>query len=105
MVALWRFHEFDQHTIGLLRMDKNHERAVRANTGLAQNFGALFLHVCFGLVDIRHLETDMVLPALRVLLDELLDRAIVAQRLDELDLAVRQIDERELNALRGQLGD
>ena len=81
-------------------MDENHQRSMGADAGLAQNLGALFLHVRFGFVDIRHLEADMVLSAFRVFLKEVDDRRFLAQRLDNLQLRVRQVDEANAHALR-----
>src|SRR3546814_7939105 len=48
-------------------------------------------------------EADVVLSARRVLLEELHDRRVLAQRLDQLDLAVGRIDEAHTHALRRQV--
>jgi hypothetical protein len=45
----------------------------------------------------------MMLPALWILLEEPRDRRLRAKRLDQLDLAVRRIDEADAYALRGQV--
>ena len=44
VVAFGRFHEFDQHTVGILRVDEDDQRAVGADTGLAQHRRAALLH-------------------------------------------------------------
>src|SRR5439155_17695272 len=46
---------------------------------------------------------DVMLPAGRVLLQELGDRAVLAQRLQQLDLAVRRVDEAHPHALCRQV--
>ena len=58
------------------------------------------LHDRHRFVYVIHLEADMVLAAFRVLLDEIVDRAVFIQRLDEFDLAVGQVHETDLHALR-----
>ena len=62
---------------------------MRADARLAEHARALALELGLGRVDVGHLEADMMLPAARVLLEELRDRRSLAQRLDQLDLAVR----------------
>src|SRR3546814_7609070 len=61
------------------------------------------LHLGLGGVNIGHFEADVVLSARRVLLEELHDRRVLAQRLDQLDLAVGRIDEAHTHALRRQV--
>ena len=61
---------------------------------------ALGLELGLGGVDVGHLEADMMLPAGRVLGEEPRDRRVLAQRLDQLDLAVRRVDEADPHALR-----
>ena len=53
--------------------------------------------------DVGDFEADMVLAAARVLLEELDDRRVRAQRLDQLDLHIGRIDEAHAHALRGQV--
>ena len=82
---------------------KKTERPVRADARLAEDARALGLELGLGGVDVGHLEADVMLAAERVLLEELRDRRVFAQRLDQLDLAVGRIDEADAHALRGQV--
>src|SRR3546814_3450668 len=84
-------------------MDEDDRRSVRADAGFAQHLCALCLHLGLGGVNIGHFEADVVLSARRVLLEELHDRRVLAQRLDQLDLAVGRIDEAHTHALRRQV--
>ena len=62
-------------------------------------------HLGDRVVDVSHLEADVVLPAGRVLRKEADERRIVTQRFDQLDLAVGQVHEADINALlRHRLG-
>ena len=54
-------------------------------------------------VDVGHFETDLMLPAERVLREEPVDRRVRAERLDQLDLRVRCINETHSHPLRGEV--
>ena len=55
-------------------MDEEDQRPVRADARFAEDARALGFELGFGGVDVGHFEADMVLPAERVLLQELHDR-------------------------------
>ena len=54
-------------------------------------------------LDVRHLEAEVMLPALGIALEEFHDRRVRAQRLDQLDLAVGRVDEAHPHPLRRQV--
>ena len=87
--------EFDQNSAHVLRMEEDDRHAVGADVRLAspKDGGALGPHLVAGGQDVRHLETDVVLAAARVLVQEVLNERVVATSLDQLDLRVGQIDE------------
>src|SRR3954454_8804831 len=98
-----RFHDFREYTAHVLRVYKEDERAVRADARLAEHARALRLELGPGGLDVGHLEADMMLPAEGVLLEELHDRRVRPERLDQLDLAVGRVDEADADALRGKV--
>ena len=71
MLAFRRLHDLDQNAAHILGVDEEHQRAVRADAGLAEHARALGLELGLGGVDLGHFEADMMLPAERVLLEEL----------------------------------
>src|SRR6185312_15309154 len=87
----------------VLRVHEEYRRPVRADARLAEHARALGLELGLGGVDVRHLEADMMLAAERILFDEFGDGRAVAERLDQLDLAVGRIDEADAHALRGKV--
>src|ERR1044072_2619699 len=97
------FHYFRQHAAHVLGMDEEDERAMRADARLAEDARALSLEFGLGGVDLGHLEADVMLPAERVLLEELHDRAILAEWLNQLDLVVGRVDEAAADPLGGQV--
>ena len=102
-------HQLDQHAARILRVDEDHRHAVRADAGLAgaEHGRTSRAHRVARGDDVGHLEADMMLAAGRELLQEAPYRRRFAQRLDQLELAVGEIDERHRHALLGQreLGD
>ena len=98
-----RLHDFREDAAHVLGVDEEHGRAVRADAGFAEDACAFGLELGLGGVDVGDLEADVVLAAERVLVEELRDRRIVAERLDQLDLAVGRIDEADADALRGKV--
>ena len=76
---------------------------MRADARRAEHFFAHRLELGFGYVDVGDLETDVMLPAERVLGKEAMDGRVGAQRLDQLDLGVGRVDETHTDALRGQV--
>ena len=80
-------------------MHENDHRTMRADPGIAKNGRAARLHFGDRLTNISDLETDMVLSATRVFLDEIVDWAVLVQWFDQFDLAVRQVYEADLHAL------
>src|SRR5579884_32678 len=88
-------------------MDENDRRPMRADAGLAgpEHGGALGPQGVAGGIDVLDLEADVVLAAARVAREEALQRGVLAQRLDQLDLGVRQLDEAEGDPLLGQRPD
>ncbi len=95
MLTFRRLHQLDQNSAHVLGMHEDHRDAVSADARLAraQHRRALRPHRVAGGVDVLHLEADVMLPAPRVLLKEGLERGLVAIGLDQLDLAVGQVDE------------
>jgi len=104
-MRLRRCHQFDQHARRIARVNEDHRHAVRAHPGFAgaQHGGTPRPHLIAGGDDVRHFETDMMLPAGGVLLQEPVDRRIIAQRLDQFQLAVGDIDEGDAHPLRRQV--
>src|SRR5215217_6776439 len=86
-------------------MQEEDRRAVSADAGLAraEDGRALGAQGVAGRQDVLDLETDVVLAALGVLRQEAVDRAVLAQRLDQLDLAVGKVDETDTHPLRRQV--
>jgi hypothetical protein len=76
---------------------------VGADSRLAEDARAPGFELGLGRVDFGNLEADMMLPALRVLLEEPRDGGSVAQRLDQLDLAIGRVDEADAHALRRKI--
>src|SRR6478672_7416377 len=97
------FHKFREHPAHVLGMDKEDERAMRADAWFTEDAGALGFELGLGGVDVGDLEADVMLAAKRILLEEFHDRRIIAERLDQLDLAVGRIDEADADALRGEV--
>src|SRR6185503_925264 len=79
-----RLHDLGQHAAHVLGVDEEDERPVRADARLAEDPRAFLLELGLRRVDVGDLEADMMLPAQRVLLEEIRDRAILAERLDQL---------------------
>src|SRR5687768_1564594 len=84
-------------------MYENDQSAVCADAWLAEHLGALGLQFGLGGVDVGHLEADMVLSAGRISGQKVMQRAVLAQGLDQLDLAVGRIDEADPYPLRRQV--
>ena len=60
-----RFQNLGQHAAHILGMDEENQRAVRAESRLAEHCAALGLKPCLGFVDVGHFIAEMVLPARR----------------------------------------
>src|SRR5260221_2127838 len=99
----WTLHYFRQHAAHVLWVDEEDERPVRADARLAEDAGALGLELGLGGVDVGHLEADMVLPAERVLLEEFCNWRVFPERLDQLDLRIRRVDEAHADTLGGEV--
>src|SRR5689334_7473848 len=84
-------------------MDEEDWRAVRADPRRTKDPGAFFLESFQRLIDVLGFETDMMLSARRILLEELHDRRILAERLEQLDLRIWSVDKADSNALDGKL--
>src|SRR3546814_2421158 len=76
-----RFHDFGQHALHIFGMDEKDRRAVGTDARGAKHTLAHRLELSARLGDIGHLETDMVLPAQRVLGEEPVDRGSGVKRL------------------------
>jgi hypothetical protein len=100
--VLGRFHELDQHAAHVLGVNEDDQRTMGADARLAQHGGALGDQAVAGLVDVLDLEADVVLAALGVLGQEAVDRRGLAIGLDQLDLAVGQVDERQTHLTSAQ---
>ena len=80
------FHDLGQHPAHVLGVEEEDHRPVRPDPGFSQHPRALGLEPRLGRANIGHLETYMMLPAERILLEERGDRLILPKRLDQLDL-------------------
>src|SRR3546814_20400076 len=70
MCALFRrFHQLNEYATQILGEDKYNRRPVRPDARFTQYFRALGFHLCLGDMNIGHFKTNMMLSALRVLLD------------------------------------
>jgi len=98
----WRFHNFREHAAHVLRVNEKDGRAVSADARGTEDACALPLEPCTRLLNVIRLEADMMLPASRVLLEELQNGGILAQRLDQLDLLIGRVDETDAHSLRGK---
>src|SRR5689334_4997678 len=96
-----RLHDLGQHAAHIPGMEEEDRRAVGADPGGAENTDAFAFEPGPRRRDVRYLEADMVLPARRILLEEIDDRGVRPERFDQLDLAVRRVDEADPDALRG----
>src|SRR6478672_2060413 len=97
------FHDLREDPAHVLGVDEEDQRPMGADARLTEHAGALGLELGLGGVDVGHLEADMVLPAERIALEELHDRRVLAQRLDQLDLRIGRVDEADADALRGEV--
>src|SRR3712207_4513422 len=98
-----RLHQLHQDPAHVLGVDENNRRAMRPDPRLAKHFCTLRLHLPLGLVDVRNLEAHMMLATRGVLHEEGDEGRALAQRLNQLDLAVRRIDEADADTLRRQI--
>src|SRR6185369_14243986 len=98
-LVLRALHDLGQDAAHVLGVDEEDERPVRADARLAEDASAFGLEFGLGRVDLGHLEADVMLPAERVLLEELHNRRIRTQRFDQLDLAIGGVDEADPYAL------
>src|SRR5689334_14525861 len=87
--------QFDKRADEILGMQEDHGLAMRADARLARsgNRGALRPHLVPSSVNVFDFIADVVHAAIRILLEEIRDRRIVAQRLEQFDLRVAEIDE------------
>ena len=69
-----RLHDLGQHPTHVLRVDEEDEGAVRADARLAQHPRAFLFELHLGGVDVGDFKADVMLPAERILLEELYDR-------------------------------
>src|SRR6476659_5508662 len=92
-----------QRAAEVFRMQEQHRLAVRPDlwVAVADHTRALRFELVARGQDVGHLVAHMMDAAVRVLLQELGDRAICAERLQELDLGVGQIDENDRDAVLG----
>ena len=70
-MAMRRLHQFNQHPAHVARVEEDDGRAMRADARLAQQRGTLGLKFGDGGGHVGDLETEMMLPARRVLLQEI----------------------------------
>ncbi|MNR20575.1 hypothetical protein D3C85_1374250 [compost metagenome] len=86
-------------------MQEDDRGAVGADAGLAgaEDGHALGAHLSDGVVDVGHLEADVVLAALGVLGQEAGDGAGLVIGLDQFDLGRRRVDEADLHPLGRQV--
>src|SRR6476659_10385333 len=103
MSGLRRLHDLGEDAAQVLGVDEEDQRPMGADARLTEHAGALGLELGLGGVDVGHLEADMVLAAERIALEELHDRRVLAQRLDQLDLRIGRVDEADADALRGEV--
>ena len=103
MRLLRRFHDLGQHPAHVLGMEEEDRRAVRPDPRVPKDAHAFAVVECPRRLDVRNLEAEVVLPALGIALEELDDRQVRAQRLDQLDLAVGRVDEADADTLRRQV--
>src|SRR5262245_58358036 len=89
-----RLFELGQRAEKILGVEEQHRLAVRADlrVAVAENAGTLRLELVARGDDVVDLVADVMDAAVAVLLQELGDRRVVAQRLQEFDLGVRQVD-------------
>src|SRR5262245_14122767 len=87
--------EFDQSAAKILGMEKQYRLAVRAGLrrAVAEHPGALSLEPVACRQDVVDLVAQMVDAAVRIALEEFRDRRFRSERLEQLDLGVRQRDE------------
>src|ERR1041385_9415299 len=87
--------QFDKRADKILGMQEDHGLAMRADARLARsgNRGALRPQLVPSSVNVFDFIADVVHAAIRILLEEIRDRRIVAQRLEQFDLRVAEIDE------------
>ena len=93
--------QLDQRPIEILGVEKQHRLAVRADLrgAVAQRAGAGLRQLIPRGDDVVDLEAQMVHAAVGVVPQILRDRRIGAERLQQLDLRVRQFDERHGHAM------
>ena len=103
MSLLRAFHNLGQHPPHVLRVKEKDQRPMRPDPRLPQHAHALALEPGLRLTNIRHLETDMMLPPKRILGEKAKDRRLLPQRLDQLDLAIGRIDKADADALSGEI--
>src|SRR5262245_57232862 len=96
---LWAFHDLGQHAAHVLGMEEEDRRTMCANARRPEDANALFAIEDTRSLDIGHFEAQMVLPAFGIPLEELKDRRVRAQRLDQLDLTIGRVDEANAHAL------
>src|SRR5689334_19071529 len=87
--------ELGQRAAEIFRMQEQHRLAVRSDlrVAVADHTRALRLELIARGQDVGHLVAHVMDAAVGVLFQKLGDRAIGAERLQELDLGVGQIDE------------
>lgn len=79
--------QLNQHAIAVFRMQKHDRFVVRADLRLvAQCAHAPRPHLCNCLIDVFHLETNVVHAATFVLVEKRLNWTLVAQRMQELNM-------------------
>ena len=102
-MRLWTLHDLGEDSAHVLGVDEEDGGAVGADARFTEDARALGFELGLGGVDVGDLEADVVLAALRVLVEKPRDRGAVAQGLDQLDLAVGRVDEADADALRGKV--
>src|SRR6476619_4241923 len=96
-----RLLDLDQRTEKVLRMQEQHRLAVRADLriAVAKHARALrFQPVARG-ENVIDLIADVMDAAVRIALEEFRDRGVLAERLEQLDLGVRQRDEHRVHTV------
>lgn len=93
--------EFDQGAAKVLRIEKENRLAMRPDLGrsIAENARAASFQAVPRGENIIHLIAEMMDSAIRTFGDKFGDRRIFSQRLKQLDLGIRQLDEGDQHAM------
>jgi len=90
----WRFFEFEEDARCIVRVHEAHRIAVRTDFRLLVQHPniptACILHRC---IDVAHIHTNVMYAAALILLEEVCDRRLVAERFQQLELRVGELDE------------